>query len=482
MNTPRAPRIAAILLALAVALGVAVPAAAESADDLLEQGIYTEQTVGDLSAAMEIYTRILENDEANRPHVAQAQFRLGICHLKRGDDEQARTALERLIREFPEQEQLVAQAREQLALVQPALALESVPWKDGEFLEYSITLPTGKTIGNLYLLAESTVVNGAEAWRLQVRRLVFTSSDNQGVSRVLVDRLTQRPISSKVRHGVLGNADATYGVDGAKITTASSDTHVTSDQDLYDNEQSIHLLRMLPLEPGYEVKISFLPTWTGEILHVGLEVTGKETCRVPAGEFECYAVEFDNGQSYWVSTGRERYPLRVKVGGVTIELEEIGWQQPGAPVAFGMEDFGFSGILPDGWLGSEQHLEGRANKAMVRIVDPDAEAISAIEIDRCPQGRCPELLQTAERELAGARERFDGYALREGSWAERTIDGRPAIGFVGDYNRNGKPWVQYRVYTLTDDKRFEFIFRAPLERFEELRAGFDSVANHLETE
>ena len=77
MNAKRTPRIAPILLATAIALGVALPAAAESAAELLEKGIYTEQTVGDLAAAIEIYTRVVENTEANRPHAAQAQFRLG---------------------------------------------------------------------------------------------------------------------------------------------------------------------------------------------------------------------------------------------------------------------------------------------------------------------------------------------------------------------------------------------------------------------
>jgi hypothetical protein len=116
---------------------------------------------------------------------------------------------------------------------------------------------------------------------------------------------------------------------------------------------------------------------------------------------------------------------------------------------------------------------------MVRVLDPNAEAIGAIEVDRCPNGNCPPLKSSAERELGGARERFEAYELREGSWTERTIDGRPAISFIGDYKRDGESWVQYRIYTMTDDLRVELIFRAPADRFEELRPAYDSVVDNL---
>ncbi len=68
MNAQRTPKIDPVLLATAIALGIAVPAAAESAAELLEKGIYTEQTVGDLTAAIEIYKRVVENAEANPPY------------------------------------------------------------------------------------------------------------------------------------------------------------------------------------------------------------------------------------------------------------------------------------------------------------------------------------------------------------------------------------------------------------------------------
>ena len=483
-STRRLLPAALILLTAIVALVIAGPTTAESAAELLEQGIYTEETVGDLAGAIEIYTRVVEDAGANRPHVAQAQFRLAMCHLKRGSAEEARGAFHRLIRDYPEQEELVSEAREQLAAARPALTLEAAPWQDGEALGYRINLATGKTIGALFLRAEATEVGGVEAWQLEQRKLVFVARDNHGVSRVFVDRHSHQPLHSIFRHGVLGDADATYGPDGVDVVGAAFTTRLDGDRELYDNEQSMHLLRMLPLAPGYKTQIRFLPIWTAEVADVDVEVVEIETCKVPAGEFECYKLALDVGkvrQTLWLSTGPERYPVKLRAEGVLFELAGIGRFLPGEPVPYRNPDFGFSGTLPAGWLPFEPDVARRPRNTAIRLLDPDHAAVSSLEVDRCPKKGCPTLEETAEGELAGARKRFDAYSLREASWIEREIDGRPAISFIGDYQRDGKSWVQYRVYTLTDDTRFELIFRTPADLFEELRSAFDSVAENLET-
>ena len=463
---------------------LAIPAAAESPAELLEKGIYTEQTVGDLAQAIEIYSSIVDNDQANRRHAAQAQFRLGMCHLKGGDEAQARQAFEQLIERFPEQEQLVSQAQKELVAAQPSLPLSpEVPWVDGEALTYKMSLPTGKEFGALYLRAESTEVEGREAWRLEMRRFAANQSDNYGVSWSFVDAETHRPIRSAIRHGVLGNAIATFEPEGVTVQTQADESQfLESHQAVFDNDQTMHLMRLLPLEVGYGVKLNLLPIWTATIIELGLEVKAKKTCRVPAGEFECFKVAIDNGETYWISTGPERYPLKIKGGGVVVELAEIGRVERAAEVDFALDDFGFAGKLPNGWIPYIYRVPGRKGKAMVRLLDPDAAAISSIELDRCPPGRCPTLKETAERELAGAKKRFEGFELRQDSWTESTLDGRPAISFVGDFERNGQAWVQHRVYTLSDSLRVELIFRVPAELYEALRPRIDTVIENVDAE
>ena len=80
---------------------------AGSPAELLEQGIYIEETKGDLKAATEIYRQIVDDPAVGRPLLAQAQLRLGLCQLKLGNKPQAISALERLTRDFPESDALL---------------------------------------------------------------------------------------------------------------------------------------------------------------------------------------------------------------------------------------------------------------------------------------------------------------------------------------------------------------------------------------
>ncbi len=471
------PKLVSLLAMMSFLVGLALPALADSSEELLEKAIYTEQTVGDLDAAIEIYSQILEDAAADRPYLAQARFRLAMCYAKTGQDTEAAEALDRLIRDFPEEEKIVARAREELTNLRPALALSASPWEDGEFLKYRMSLPTGKEIGFVTLAAHETSVDGVDAWQLEMRRFVGNNADNYGVSRILVDRHTMRPINSSIRHGVLGSADASWNSDG--VTIQSKENVHVDDVDLYDNDETMFLLRMLPLAPGYETRLRLLPIWTGTPAEASIEVTDQETCRVPAGEFECVRTELDLGSpaTYWFSTGAKRYPIKLQEG-IFLELVEIGKIDPDAPVALDVENFGFSGSLPSGWM-AKTFGGDKASRVAVRLLDPEATAVSSIEIDRCP-GQCPPLQKTADRELAGAKQRFDGYKLREESKIERMIDDRPAISFIGDYLNEGKPWVQYRIYTMTEELRVEIIFRVAADRFDDLRSDMESILDHLE--
>jgi carboxyl-terminal processing protease len=98
-----------LTLAAVLAMFALTPLArAASVDELLEQGIYLEETKGELKAATEVYRKILDDPAANRSLVAQAHLRLGLCELKLGNKPQAISALERLTQEFPDKNVLLA--------------------------------------------------------------------------------------------------------------------------------------------------------------------------------------------------------------------------------------------------------------------------------------------------------------------------------------------------------------------------------------
>src|SRR5258708_9061104 len=103
-----------IVLGMTLILFAAETACAASATELLEKGIYTEETKGELQAASRIYQQILDDPNADRGLVAQAQLRLGLCELKLGNKPQAMSALERLTQEFPDKDKLLAVVGQQM--------------------------------------------------------------------------------------------------------------------------------------------------------------------------------------------------------------------------------------------------------------------------------------------------------------------------------------------------------------------------------
>ena len=103
-----------VLVILLLQLAAAQNVQAASAAEALEKGIYAEETKGELKAAAELYQQIVDDPDASRSLVAQAQLRLGLCQLKLGNKPQAISALERLTQEFPDKDKLLTMVEQQM--------------------------------------------------------------------------------------------------------------------------------------------------------------------------------------------------------------------------------------------------------------------------------------------------------------------------------------------------------------------------------
>src|SRR5579859_1495888 len=79
--------------------------------ELLQKGIYLQETVGDLDGAIKVYRQIMQMARQSRANAAQAEYRLGMCLLKKSRQAEAAETFQKLIREYPEQTDVVAKAR-----------------------------------------------------------------------------------------------------------------------------------------------------------------------------------------------------------------------------------------------------------------------------------------------------------------------------------------------------------------------------------
>jgi hypothetical protein len=95
------------VLAAAVAL-LALPALTQTTGELLQKGIYTQDTAGDLDGAIAIYRQIVNSGNSPREIAAQAQYRLAQSLIEKGDLANGATEFSNLARNYADYGRLIA--------------------------------------------------------------------------------------------------------------------------------------------------------------------------------------------------------------------------------------------------------------------------------------------------------------------------------------------------------------------------------------
>ena len=458
-----------LVAAIAAIHSTAAPAAPVSPSELLEKGIYNQETKGDLDSAIAIYQQLVAEANVNQSLAAEAQFRLGQCYLKKGRTGDANAAFEKLIHEFPNEKELVAKARD---LLPGKLTLGPVPWANGERMQLTISLPSGVDIGVCEYRADF-VAGDNKAWGVGARGLLAGA---QSVSRVEADAETFRPIKSHWKHSQLGEVWATYRTNEVEIHRAgSSPATVQIDSPIYDNEEAMYAMRRLPLQVGYKTTLPIIVTLSGASIQIGLEVVGKETVEVPAGKFDCVKVHLGViNQDFWFSDDAHRYLVKFEAGPATAHLTSVVQRRRGEPVAFQDKQLGISFVAPPGWVVWRAMHGQPEGQVLIRTLDPDADTTDG----GMRLFATDTLSETARQSARAWADEMTGWykthKVRPDSWQTITIDGRPAVSCVTDFTEGGQPSVQYLAFVLGAKNSEMFVLTTAPKKFDALKAQFET--------
>jgi len=472
----------------AVAAFSAGAGAAESPSALLEKGIYTEETVGDLDAAAKLYEKAVAAAAKMESVAAKAQYRLGLCLLKQKKDDEAVAAFKKLIEAYPNQKDWVAKAKKHIP-GEAGLTLGTIPWKDGEFMQLAITAGGGARFGAMVWAIESAKLDGKDVCRMTLHR--YVGELNSGVSHVDADPSTSQPIKSMIRNPILGSAEAEYTTGEVAVTTLSSAGKKKSvhkeklDKVYYDQEQACQILRRLPLAVGYKgVFPLFLPAGALK-LDLPFEVVGKETLEVPAGKFECYKVPLTSiNQTLWYTTDAHHYLVQLEAAGATVELEQLGLNKPGEMRTCKNDQMGCSFSVPAGWYFYET-TSGDGLKCFC-LLDPEEVAIDFVGVwkkvkkdDDQTDGK-KAVRAFAEEAVATRIKELKNYKIRPNSWKEFTVGGLPAVSVVGDYVQVQQKKTDYSVHVLGQKTKAQLrISSCAPDKLDGLRAEFDKIVETL---
>lgn len=458
-----------------LAAGPTAAAADVSLSDTLELGIYTEETKGDLDGAIELYQTVIKQSESDRAAAAQAQFRLALCYDKKKDFAAATAAFEALVRDYPEQKDLVTLAHEYLA---DGSVLLPAPWVDGEELTMDMKFSTGVKIGAGRYRISSGKRGDTDTWVIQSHLIAGA----QTWSRTEVEAQTFRPLHSHWKSDVLGVAETEFTSGSATLVLKGrpEPTKIDLAGMVYDNEEAIHLMRRLPLAEGYTGRLSIYVGLNGGIvMPIELRVAGRESVTVAAGTFDCFRVALNINQTFWYSADAHRYLVKFEAMGVMAELARIGTFSPGQPERFTDAVHGFSIEMPAGWYLLPHPNNEKPNRTVLLALDPGAEAVSIIKVDDA--ANLDEAVQAsprafAEHQIAQAQKNVPKFTLHPDSWAESQIAGKPAVSFVADIHTGATGMqVMLSVCGFVEGKAVDISCVVPTDKVEAYRSTFAAV-------
>lgn len=433
---------------------VASPAIAATVEELLEKGIYEEETVGNLDEAIQIYRKVVQDAAQTERVAANAQFRLAQCLLKQEKKEEAKEAFRQLVKKYPAQQELVAKAN---TFLSTGLELNTAPWKTGERTTLAMSLPNGQTIGLIGTHVEEAEVNGQACWKMLIRRFV-SDGQNEGVSRVVVNQETNRPLETQFQHVLLGNTNATWSDDEIKMTTIdksgrAEQKRATLDQAAYSNDQWFFSFRQLPLTLGYKTTIPIRVAFSGGTpIGLEVEVTKKEMIETPVGSFECFRLDTNIQQTFWIADVPQRYLVRFQGGGVDAILTSVSDAKSKETVAD--DDLGVSFDVPAGWYYHNLTNPSEKGDFLYRIVAPDMASVtlSIKAKSKLKEAYRESLKAWAQSKLDKGNETYKNFELRDEGMVDTTCAGAPAIEMTVDQDLAGAKVVRTVVMALAKEK------------------------------
>ncbi len=162
-----------------------------------------------------------------------------------------------------------------------------IPWQSGERLEYRLVEDDGDQVGTGTL----TVSQSGSNFEIGAH---FESDISDDTSKVIVRSQDLKPVSSRreiVTEDDTELIEVTYTDQGAVIKQGDKQSGMSVPEHSYDNDSSLWLWRTIDFKENYESAYITLITNRRSRQTVVLEVTGKESVRVPAGTFDAWRLE-----------------------------------------------------------------------------------------------------------------------------------------------------------------------------------------------
>ncbi len=460
-----------LALTIFVVVLMGLPAEGQTTAELLQKGIYTQETVGDLDGAIRIYRQILNSTSQSRTYAAQAQYRLAQCLLKKGENGEAVKAFEKLMQDYPEEKELVAKARE---YAPSETKLLPIPWEPNELTEFHVKLQNGLNVATLIYSIEPAAGNPQNSIILTRQ---YAGSLPAGLSRVEANRNTMRPVSSIFKVMMMSDYKFDYEGRQARIRVGNKEPRVvTFDAPVFDNEEALFLFRRLPLAVGYKTTLPVMSSG-GIVVNLVLAVTAMEDVQVPAGKFHCFRLDLSNvNQTFWIAAEPPRPVVKIE-SVVVAELVSIRKIDRHSPVNYQDARVGISFTAPPGWVVRPEEAAAK-DETSLSMLDPESKIsldVWAKQIKTAPSDIARELRATLDQRVEGRSHNLKDYHVRPETVQIRQIAGSQALTCVTEYLRGEEKMVEYLTWVRSENTNSLFSVIGPASDLDDFRKRIEPI-------
>jgi hypothetical protein len=448
-----------------IGLWAATIVAAQPASDLLQSAIFAQETAGDLDGAIRIYRQILASSSAMQVYAAQAQYRLGVCLLRKGDTAGGIEALQAVIKKYPEEREVVALARESRP---NQSGLLPAPWGEPEMAEYRWTIPNVDDGWSL-----TRVAPGADRKNLRIQINFY--SPRLYRTTVEVDRARMHPVRSVYRA-------PSQPVAGARWRAARPG-------EIYEYGEVLYLLRRMPLYAGWSATIPVIGP-DGATTGLRASVAGTEAITVPAGKFQCFKVTLTAdsptkyiaagtdwqvpgpGQVLWYGVDGARPLVKMQVGASTGELTSVQTGESHGATSYRDPAAGFSVAMPAGWV-YHARPGSTGGATSVDLLDPELEVLVTISF----KAKKTAAAEIEAELLAGAltEQQLRTALQTRGELEKGHVGGRASVTWIGERVGPEGRVVRMTTWVQSEATRGSIAFSVPAQDFERFRARFQPI-------
>lgn len=485
-----------------LALTLATASLAQPASDLLQSAIFDQDTAGDLDSAIRIYRQILAAGPEMRLYAAQAQYRLGVCLLRKGDTAAADKAFQSLIHDYPDDRDLIARARENMS---QRGSLLPAPWTSTEVAEYRWT-NTAQPVGQNGVLLEAgsrpPILIVEDIWSLT--RIAPAGKSGAGL-RIQMSFYSPQPYNTMmdVDGATMRATHVTYRSpsQAARPGAAESLGAAGSLADrarrsgipgTYEYGELLYLLRRMPVYPGWAATIPVAAP-DGSRVDLNASVAGIETVTVPAGTFQCFKLllatdpkitppkytaagtdlqTFGADQFLWYAMTGARPLVKMQVGPFTGELTSLRSGEPKGSTSYRDPFVDFSFTVPSGWIfHSRAGFNGPATS--VELLDPDLQVFATISF----KSKKTDPAKIQDELLLGVVEeqRLRPNLTTRGAIEHGEIGGHPTVSWIGERSGVEGKIVRWTTWIQSESTRGSIAVAVPADEFDRFRARFQSI-------